>query len=94
MAIRYLPAPVSYDCPDWCERPDHDADVVDASHPPLHYGPEFGFFAVQGTHAGNLAGVNGINEDVALDVGRLRRVARDATAAADWIESILGKATR
>ena len=31
-----------YDCPSWCQRPDHGADVVGPAFPAVHYGPELG----------------------------------------------------
>jgi hypothetical protein len=79
----------TYGCPDWCDRTDHDADVVGPDNPPIHYGPDFGAVGVQGG-AGrpreaivHLAGEGQFCSDPA----ELRRVAADMVRAAAWIEN-------
>jgi len=73
-----------YDCPDWCERLDHAADLVDENNPPLHYGPEFAHLAV--TQVG--AGPPKVRDDsiTFTTPEELRALARDAKIAAGWLE--------
>lgn len=83
---------VSYSCPSWCIRTDHDADVVDASNPPRHYGPEFPdapvLVAVQGWRDGPYEAVIYTEGNLFIsDAHDLRRLAAELLKAAEWLES-------
>src|SRR5699024_8587988 len=82
-----------YECPSWCERTDHDADVVDAGHPAHHYGPEWpmlsvdpdaGAVAVQAEGDWAYAVLDGL--DSRLGHGQLRQLAHLCLEAAQWLE--------
>lgn len=80
--------PIDYHCPDWCARTDHDADYVGPGSPPMHYGPTFGLIDVMGWRTEELeAVIDYDNQSMTPDV--LRQLARDAAAAADWLEGHL-----
>ena len=75
-----------YDCPPWCERPDHDVDDLSDGSPAFHYGPEFG------PHIGIMAlehPLGTLNDDNRDDLTaqELRKLAADALAAAEWLEA-------
>lgn len=79
-------------CPAWCERTDHHADVVDPKNPAVHYGPEFAksrlLVATQGRGAALEAVIcyDGGEESIA-DPTELRMVAEELLAAAEWLEA-------
>lgn len=76
---------VRYDCPTWCERPDHHADGLSDDTPVFHYGPEFGAhisIMALGYPLGTLDDDN--RDDLTAD--DLRKLAADALAAAEWLE--------
>ncbi len=82
--LRVLPQ--DYGCPDWCERWDHHADVVDETNLPVHYGPQFG--AVWVDSRGDEYYVRVCEEALKdLTPTRARKLAADAVAAADWAEA-------
>lgn len=90
---------ISIVCPDWCTDPAaHDFGTESVTGRPVldHVGPEFGPFYVEGKTY-----LDQPNQEVAPPViygveceidGRphtvadLRKIAADATAAADWLE--------
>ena len=79
----------AYACPEWCVRPDHDADELRAGDIVVHYGPEFGsFIGIMGeTTEGLAATLTDDNRDD-LTSGELRQLAADALAAAAWLERV------
>lgn len=76
-----------YNCPAWCERPDHDADVVDADNPPIHYGPEFGLLTTAAEGTEPYVDLEGARFSGVVSAAGLRKVATDALAAAEWLEA-------
>lgn len=77
-----------YECPAWCVRSDHAADVVDEDNPPCHYGPEFGQVGVQ-LHNGKFEAAVYLDGEASFvsDPAELRRVAADMVRSAEWIEA-------
>ncbi len=78
---------IAYDCPPWCERPDHEVDDLSSGEDPYHYGPDFGaFIGVMALGAAHPLGTvdDGDNRDD-LTSGDLRQLAVDAVAAAEWL---------
>jgi hypothetical protein len=79
-----------YGCPDWCERHDHDGDVIETTDDVRHYGPQFGKFI--GTEASGQGAPSGWLDDYSeralnqLSAADLRQLAGDALAAAEWLE--------
>lgn len=80
---------IAYECPDWCVRPDHFADVVNEDSPPYHYGPDFGIFdaMAEGRGEREVSISEPISFKGALCAVGLRKVAADALAAAEWLEA-------
>lgn len=78
---------VTYSCPEWCERNDHHADLVDADNPPFHYGPRFGDILIGA--AGDSQPLAEFLGDASLTDGSpgLRKLSADALAAAEWLEA-------
>lgn len=69
---------VAYDCPSWCERPDHAADDLSTGDAPYHYGPTFGAFIgvmAPGTEQ-PMATLDDENRDD-LTAGELRQLAAE-----------------
>ena len=86
--ITALPTPFDYDCPAWCERTDHHADVVGPNDPPNHYGPDFGrHIWVQGTTGDPNYALVDLAEGMRMDGAALRQLAANALAAAEWLEA-------
>lgn len=78
-----------YECPDWCEREDHDADVVDDEFPPLHYAPFIAdTFLVQamGTEK-PYAYLDAIAAEQHFDASQMRAIAGEALKVAEWLEA-------
>jgi hypothetical protein len=79
------------DCPDWCERTDHEADFF-SDETAIHYGPEFAdglvLVAVQGTKCGPLEAVIYLDADLFVsDPCKLRAHASELLKAAEWLEA-------
>ncbi|WP_028657256.1 hypothetical protein [Nocardioides sp. J54] len=76
-------------CPVWCTRTDHHADVVDADHPPIHYGPELSdVLLLQAEGDVPEAIVTLANEALYVrDPEELEKVAADMVQAAEWIKA-------
>ena len=79
---------VQYECPSWCERPDHwvddNEDGTPIEEPVSHYGPDFGrYIGVMGiSHPLGLT----VNEWSEMTAADLRDLASQALAAAEWLE--------
>ncbi len=81
-------------CPDWCTLPtghgwdsvDHDGTLWSG-----HQGPQFGFLSCGGQEKSDAVGtvaLEAIADDLTdLDADDLRDLARDALAAAEWLEA-------
>ena len=91
--IDKMTARAVYSCPNWCSRPDHDADVLSLPSDlgnVYHYGPDFGCFGVSGTSLDDLAGIiTRFNDTDEFTATQLRELAADALAAAEWLEARL-----
>ncbi len=80
-----------YGCPDWCQRDDHCADVVDADNPPMHYGPEFGVFWAQARTGEPFHVETTLPDMLRGGPGKLNgtkallMIARDALGLAEWL---------
>ena len=89
--VTYIATP----CPPYCDlKPMHPVDNEDGDDGDfrIHGGPKFGGllegFAEEYTHApGELRVRVGLHEEATFDPAGLRRLATDAIAAADWLES-------
>lgn len=80
---------VKYQCPDWCERPDHGADEITSPGDVLHYGPDFGeYITPDGATVEDLRVELGSLGGVELTAADLRQLAADALAAAEWLETV------
>ena len=80
-----------YACPEWCVRPDHDADELGPESRIFHYGPEFGsFIGIMGETTEDLAATLTDDNRDDLTSGELRQLAADALAAAAWLERVRG----
>jgi len=82
MTITSLPRRVDYDCPDWCQRTDHNADEFGPGFPPMHYGPDLGVVTPQS---------NGYTTEALVYLGseaaaKLRAAAADMVTAAERLE--------
>ena len=76
-----------YNCPPWCERDDHHADVVGPGYPPAHYGPQYGAVWTQQIDDRYMAAVMADDDTLYYsDPNELRTVAADMIRAAEWIE--------
>jgi hypothetical protein len=101
VVVDFFDEPVSPDevaatvCPDWCI--DHFYDGVGANgRAVMHYPPRFGrvrgaVYAtrIDGTPVRDVDGVLVMEvEEAFLNAVELRELARDALAAAEWLESV------
>lgn len=79
---------ITYNCPDWCTRVDHDAEQVTPDSPPMHFGLELGTAWTQSNGVAMEAVVELGGEAVYVaDPAELRRAAADMVKAAEWLEA-------
>lgn len=80
--------PRDYGCPAWCERTDHDADMIGPADPPRHYGPDFGLIHTESVGAeaphALLSDYDG-GAQIRLSVDDLVDMAAKAIEAAVWL---------
>lgn len=81
-------ATIDYGCPDWCERTDHDADLIKTGDYAYHYGPEFGeAVSIMGHQTELYAFLDFASGAREADPQKLREIAANITLAAEWLEA-------